>query len=175
MERSLPNILITGTPGTGKSSTSRALAEAVPEFKHVEVNEIVKSEKLYEGFDAERDAHIIDDDKVCDVLEEKLKEGGCVVDTHSMVDYFPERWFDLVVVLTADNTILYDRLEKRGYKQAKISENVQAEIMQVLQEEARSSYAAEVVQVLPSNNVEELESNVDRIKAWAEAWIENNK
>ena len=50
------------------------------------------------------------------------------------------RWFDLVIVLTTDNTILYERLEKRGYDQKKISENVQCEIMAVIVEEARESY-----------------------------------
>ncbi len=39
-----------------------------------------------------------------------------------------------------DNTVLYERLEKRGYAQKKISENVQCEIMQVIAEEARESY-----------------------------------
>jgi len=38
--------------------------------------------------------------------------GGSIVDHHSC-DYFPERWFDLVVVLQTDNTVLYQRLEKR--------------------------------------------------------------
>ena len=50
------------------------------------------------------------------------------------------RWFDLVVVLMTDNTVLYERLEKRGYEEKKISENVQCEIMQVIAEEARESY-----------------------------------
>lgn len=50
------------------------------------------------------------------------------------------RWFDLVIVLTTDNTILYERLEKRGYEPKKISENVQCEIMAVIVEEARESY-----------------------------------
>lgn len=50
------------------------------------------------------------------------------------------RWFDLVVVLQTDNTVLYERLEKRGYAAPKIQENVQCEIMMVLLEEARDSY-----------------------------------
>ena len=46
-------------------------------------------------------------------------------------DFFPERWFDLVLVLTCDNTALYDRLMERGYAAKKVEENVQCEIMQV--------------------------------------------
>lgn len=41
-----------------------------------------------------------------------MAEGGNVVDYHSC-DFFPERWFDLVLVMRADNTTLYDRLTAR--------------------------------------------------------------
>ena len=47
-----------------------------------------------------------------DELEDVVSKGGNIVDFHSC-DLFPERWFDLVLVLRTDNTILYDRLEKR--------------------------------------------------------------
>lgn len=50
--------------------------------------------------------------KVCDALEDQLALGGNIVDYHSC-DFFPERWFDLVVVLQTDNSVLYERLEKR--------------------------------------------------------------
>lgn len=41
-----------------------------------------------------------------------MEEGGNIVDYHGC-DFFPERWFDCVVVLQTDNTILYDRLSRR--------------------------------------------------------------
>ena len=50
--------------------------------------------------------------KVLDELEEVMSEGGNIVDYHGC-DFFPERWFDIVFVLRTDNTILYNRLEKR--------------------------------------------------------------
>lgn len=46
----------------------------------------------------------------------------------------------MVVVLQSDNGVLYERLEKRGYPHAKISENVECEIMMVLLQEAHDSY-----------------------------------
>ncbi|GBG28052.1 Adenylate kinase isoenzyme 6 [Hondaea fermentalgiana] len=173
--RALPNVLVTGTPGTGKSAHCAAVAEALAEMEHVDVNALARSQGLFAGKDEERDVDVLDDDKVCDALEEVLKPGGKLVDTHSMVDYFPERWFDLVVILRTDNTLLFDRLTKRGYSPSKVQENVQAEIMQVLEEEAKDSYAKEIVQVLKSDNVEDLESNVERIVAWAKAWIKDNE
>ncbi len=50
--------------------------------------------------------------QVCDALEDLIAEGGAVVDHHGC-DFFPERWFDLVIVLQTDNTLLYERLERR--------------------------------------------------------------
>ena len=55
---------------------------------------------------------IIDRFQVIDELESRMEEGGVVVDHHGC-DFFPERWFDVVLVLRTDNTILYDRLQKR--------------------------------------------------------------
>mmetsp|Transcript_14412 Transcript_14412/g.25810 ORF Transcript_14412/g.25810 Transcript_14412/m.25810 type:complete len:191 (-) Transcript_14412:52-624(-) len=182
--RSLPNILITGTPGSGKSSHCSALVaelngsngQPAVAMRHVEINDVAKANGLMNEMDKERGSYVLDEDKVCDALEDEMKApGGAILATHSMVDYFPERWFDLVVVLKTDNTTLYDRLASRGYNDAKIQENVQAEIMMVLQEEARSSYDADIVQVLPSNTVAELESNVERIATWIRAWIADNQ
>lgn len=50
--------------------------------------------------------------QICDALEDQMTVGGNIIDFHSC-DFFPERWFDLVIVLQTDNTTLYDRLEKR--------------------------------------------------------------
>ncbi len=68
-----------------------------------------------------------------------MSSGGYVVDFHTC-DFFPERWFDLVIVLRADNSVLYNRLNARGYKENKIIENIDAEIHQVVLDEAQESY-----------------------------------
>lgn len=58
-----------------------------------------------------------------------------------------------------------------GYSELKISENVQCEIMRICADEARGSYAADIVHELPSNTVEDMESNLERAKAWLGAWL----
>lgn len=59
----LPNILITGTPGTGKTSLCERVAEELG-MVHVNVGALVKEQGLHEGRDDEFDAFILDEDKV---------------------------------------------------------------------------------------------------------------
>ncbi|RZK26303.1 MAG: hypothetical protein EOO43_03235 [Flavobacterium sp.] len=125
----LPNILITGTPGTGKTETASSAA-VVTGLRHVNVGDLIKENECYEERNEEYDTLVIDDDKVCDLLEPILEQGGCIVDFHSC-DLFPERWFELVLVLRADTSVLFDRLSERGYNEKKKSENMECEIMQV--------------------------------------------
>jgi adenylate kinase len=58
----------------------------------------------------------------------------------------------------------------RAYPLKKIQENNEAEIMQVVLEEARSSYPAEIIVELQSESMEQLESNVARIVEWITLW-----
>lgn len=63
MSRSLPNIIITGTPGTGKTSHCELLAERTG-LRHVSVNQVVKDRECHEGWDEEYQSWIVDEDKV---------------------------------------------------------------------------------------------------------------
>lgn len=58
-----PNLLITGTPGTGKSTTAAALAEAT-NFRHICVGDLVKEKNLHDGWDDKFEAYIINEDLV---------------------------------------------------------------------------------------------------------------
>eukprot|EP00729_Bicosta_minor_P026492 gene26492-26924_t len=156
------NILVTGTPGTGKSTFCAALA-AQTGLTHIDISQLVTEKGLDAGNDDERGCLLIDEDKVCDELEDEdgidISSGGKIVECHA-VDFFPERYFKLVLVLRTDNTVLWERLASRGYPQSKIQENVQAEIMQVLLEESRDSYKPEIVKELQNDTIEQLEQNV---------------
>ncbi|KAL6063393.1 Adenylate kinase isoenzyme 6 [Balamuthia mandrillaris] len=163
-QRTLPNILITGTPGTGKTSLSSTLA-ANTGLKHIEVGTLIREKELHDGRDEEFDCFILNEDKLCDELEDTMTKGGNIVDFHGC-DFFPERWFDLVVVLRTDNSVLYPRLEGRSYTPKKIQENVECEIMQVVLDEARESYAEHVVMELASNTLEEMDHNLEVLETW---------
>ena len=108
-----------------------------------------------------------------DVIEHHhgaLGAGGVVVEYHAC-ELFPERWFDLVLVLRARTEVLYDRLKARDYAEDKLQENLQCEIMQVILEEARESYANEIVIELQNETPADLEATVGRVVAWHQAWL----
>jgi adenylate kinase len=99
--------------------------------------------------------------------------GGYILDWHAC-DLFPERWIDHVIVLRCDSTLLYDRLTARGYKDKKLEENMDSEIMQVLLDEARESYKEEIVVELKSESTEDVEANLERVEAWVDNWKKDN-
>lgn len=165
--RTCANILITGTPGTGKTTTSKLLAEATG-MRYLNVGDIVKEKNLHSGWDETHQSFTLDqsnEDQVMDDMEDQMTEGSNIVDYHSS-DLFPERWFDFVVVLSTDNTVLFQRLEARGYPQQKIEENVQCEIMHVSIEEAREAYRPDVVKFMTSNSLEDMANNVATLQTW---------
>jgi adenylate kinase len=64
--RRRPIIVITGTPGTGKTTHAQALVDTSPvPLQHLNIGELVKLKGLHEGFDEEWQSYIVDDDKVC--------------------------------------------------------------------------------------------------------------
>jgi broad-specificity NMP kinase len=63
MERTAPNIIMTGTPGVGKTSHCELLAERTG-LKHLSVNQVVKDRECHEGWDEAFQSWIVDEDKV---------------------------------------------------------------------------------------------------------------
>lgn len=62
----------------------------------------------------------------------------------------------------------------RNYPEIKLQENLDSEIMEVLLEEARSSYDEEIVVELRSDTSEEIEQNIERIEAWYNQWVKDH-
>ncbi|AMD22047.1 HGL293Wp [Eremothecium sinecaudum] len=172
-KRFKPNIIISGTPGCGKTTICKLLKAKLDNYKYYNISDFAKEQNCYEGYDEERKSHIVDEDKLLDILEAPLRLGGNIIDWH-VNDIFPERLIDLVVVLRCDNSILYSRLQERNYHDSKIEENIDAEIMGVVLQDARDSYVPDIVVELQSNTEEDMENNADRIVQWIENWVKDH-
>lgn len=61
--RTRPNILVTGTPGTGKTITCTEVADKTG-YKHIDVGQVAKVNRYYEGWDEQYQCPILDEDKV---------------------------------------------------------------------------------------------------------------
>ena len=133
----------------------------------------MREHKFYDGRDDELDSYFLDEDKLLDHLEAIFKDHedkGIICDYHAC-ELFPERWFDLVLVLRTGTKVLFDRLTKRGYSDVKRDQNMECEIMQVVLDEARENYAPEIVHEVTSDTIEDMNANVERVQAWIQQWM----
>ena len=166
------NILIAGTPGVGKSTHASELATRL-DMKYININDIAEMGNIYEGWDSELESKILDEDLIQEEIESMTRKGGCVVDYHSC-DLFPKSWFKAVFVLRTDNTVLYDRLAKRGYNQVKLKNNIECEIFQEMLEEAREHFGLEMVMELYSNYPDDIDRNIEVMIGVVKGLINNS-
>lgn len=163
--RTRPNILVTGVPGTGKTTFAPAVAERFG-LRFVDINKLIVEHKLHEGYDNQYKSFVLDEEKLLDELEElfdqEAPEGGLVIDYHAC-EFFPERWFDLVLVLRCSNTVLFDRLKARNYAEKKLRDNLECEIFGTVAEEAEDAYKTGVVHQLQNETAEEMQRNLERV------------
>ncbi len=112
-------IVVTGTPGTGKTTVSKILGDRfkLPVYN---LSELIKEEKLYSFYDRNRDSYAVDIEKLTRFFADKdnfIAEG-------LVAHYIP---CDVSVVLRVNPEAIQERLKERNYNEEKIEENVEAE------------------------------------------------
>ena len=139
-------ILVTGTPGVGKTSISRLLASKL-DAVYISLAELVKQERLISGVDKARETLIADTDKVSKRVKEIIKNSECdvIVDGHYAVDVVPTKAVHMVFVLRRDPSELKSVMENRGFRERKLWENLAAEILDVCLWDAVSACGSEKV------------------------------
>lgn len=125
-------IIITGTPGVGKTIVSKTLATKL-DAQHVDLAEIVKREKLTVGYDRKRRTWIADTNRLSKRLQETIKQekSDVVVDGHYASAIVPKAEVTRVFVLRCHPQQLKEQMEQRGFKGAKLWENLAAEVLDV--------------------------------------------
>jgi len=111
---------LTGTPGTGKTSVAAELERRG--YMIVHLLDTVQPYILEE--DRARQTMVVDTDR----WVEEFEHVDGIIEGH-LAHLLP---CDLVVVLRCRPDVLRRRLEQRGYPEAKIAENVEAEALDVI-------------------------------------------
>lgn len=158
-----PNILITGTPGVGKSTICKRLAHVL-KLKHVEISRSIRKRHLFKEWDDANNCSIFDEKMVRQYVKPKLKEGGFIFDFHCPHIFKRyKRYIDHCVVLVIhDTSVLYERLEARGYSSDKCRLNVEAEIFQAVREDATQIFGDPLL--LENSDPHLLKENLRKIK-----------
>ena len=116
-------VALTGTPGTGKTSVSKELRSRG--YDVLDMTQYIKDHDLREEYDAERDTYAVDVEKLNDAL---LDREDCIFEGH--LAHFLD--VDMIIVMRCHPDVLAQRLMDRGYNESKVTENVQAEVMDVI-------------------------------------------
>ncbi len=125
-------IAITGTPGTGKTDVAKAFAKRMGWWS-VSLNDLAEEEDIYKGYDKERMCKIIDMKRMREEVNIlAVSHRKMVIEAH----YAHEMPSDVVIVLRTEPGVLRKRMVEKGFHTAKIAENMEAEMMNVIRDEA---------------------------------------
>jgi len=124
-------VAVTGTPGTGKTSACDVLARRG--YVVVDLDDVARQGGFIVGRDEARGSDEVD----VDALRDNLRVPAKIAFLRS--HYAHRMAVDLVVVLRCAPSVLRTRLESRGWPPAKVKENVEAEAIDVITQEAVDS------------------------------------
>ena len=124
-------IIITGTPGVGKTRLARTLANQMDSL-FLDIGSFVKEEKLYSRFDRKDRSYVMDEVRVKRGLARFFANNApesIIVEAHTLGPYMPKRPGMRAIVVRLDPLLLARRLKARRWPQRKVWENVEAEFI----------------------------------------------
>jgi adenylate kinase len=129
----MKNIVISGTPGCGKTSVANELSNLIS-GKIISLNELATSDDFSFEYDEERKTTIVDFKIFLPYVLKKIKKikkinpSFLIIESH-FSDIIPNKHIDYAFILRCNPDELVNRLKKKDYNSKKITENIQAEIL----------------------------------------------
>jgi adenylate kinase len=121
-------VAITGTPGTGKTSSCERLAKRG--YVVIDLDDVARKE----GFIVGRDERRATDEVDVEALREHLRIPAKMAFLKSHYSHLMA--VNVAIVLRCRPSVLRHRLEERGWSPEKVRENVEAEAIDVIVQEA---------------------------------------
>lgn len=156
-------ITITGTPGTGKTTVTNALAELGVDTPVIHLNDEIRDHDLWTERDADRNSLVTD----LEAVEEYLGDWSGILESHLAHRFDADR----VIVLRCEPSVLERRLLDRGETAAKARENAESEALDVILSEAVEHHGVESVYEIdttdrdPAAVAEEIRAVIDNERA----------
>ncbi|MDR1993587.1 MAG: adenylate kinase family protein [Nitrososphaerota archaeon] len=123
-------ILITGTPGIGKTTTATSLTEKLG-ATYINLTDYVKTHKLTLGKDKKRQTLIVNEKTLTNHLYESINNinTDIIIDGHYAAAITPPNVVTHVFVLRRNPIELKKQMQHKGFNKTKINENISAEIL----------------------------------------------
>ena len=125
-------VSISGVGATGKTVVSKLLAKEL-KWKFVKLDNLAKRKKLFLYYDKERRTHVVDMKKLKKEFKKESKKYENIVTESLYSHFFPS---DVLIVLRCNPKVLEKRLKRKYSWPTKIKENVEAEMINLITEEA---------------------------------------
>ncbi len=137
--------VVSGTPGTGKSSLAKELSLSMC-WDIINITHFIKKHSLQQGYDEERKCIVVSPSKLVLELIRYLKVlahkkphiQGVIIEGH-LAHLLPNNLIDLCIITKTNLKVLKQRLKKRKYSKEKIQENMDSEIFDICLIEAKEA------------------------------------
>lgn len=151
-------LLVTGTPGTGKTAVSKILSK---HFKLKLINE--KQFALKNGigkWDAEENELVVPVKKLETALsKEILQKKNVLIEGHLLCE--TKLKIDFAVLLRTHQKVLETRLEQRGYNLVKVQDNVFAEAIDYCKKHLKKRYPPKkIIEVQADSDIKTTANNI---------------
>jgi len=154
-------IIISGGPGTGKSEIINKICSLLDAYC-LSASKVAIENDLVIARDFLRDTYIVDEQALESKINELIMDKSLVVIESLDPCLLRDKSSLVIITRCSEPQILEERMRKRGWSKEKIEENIEAEILGVIEEQALSCKEKDKIMVIDTC-VESIEDIIRKI------------